>query len=90
MCAPAGETVPSKIICLSIYELGTRSGEGEGRGPDILSASVRCTDKESREKTCEEGGELHGGEGVRASELIFLVFITGRDPLTRARRSRFS
>lgn len=62
-----GETVPSKVVCLSVDEVYTCSGERNGRGPNILSAVVRSTDKESRGNYCEEGSELHGGKGLRSA-----------------------
>jgi hypothetical protein len=56
------ETVPSEGVCLSILEDDTLSGISYGRDPDVLSGSIRCADKESRNESCEEGGELHDGQ----------------------------
>lgn len=69
----AGVTVPSKVVCLSVDEVGTCGGEGDGRGPDILSAGVRSTNKEGRDNSCEDDGELHGGGRVLVSEVIIRV-----------------
>jgi hypothetical protein len=52
---------PSKVVALSVEEVDTFSGESNRRGPDILSGGFCSTDKESRDESSEESGELHGG-----------------------------
>lgn len=50
--------VPGEGVCLSIFERGALTGEGESRTPDIRSTGV---DSDGRGSGGEEGGELHGG-----------------------------